>query len=124
MNISPIYILTGIAILSILCFSIVSLVTFIYIKYFDKKNETEWSKTSAFAILGVIAWIASTCAAIWLGSSHGILIFGLVAMAIFFSAMYFASAKLYKFSLLHHIILILLISLVVNPVWLSLAGII
>lgn len=124
MNISPIYILAGIAIVSVFCFAIVSLVTFLYIKYFDKKNETEWSRTSAFATLGVIAWILSTCVAIWLGSSHGLLVFGVVALAIFFSAMYLVSAKLYKFSPSHHIILILLISVVLNPVWLSLAGII
>lgn len=116
-------ILIGIFVLFSVSYILIGLYSTLYIKYLAKnKNEIKASKFLSIAIVS-LAWVLATFVSILAASGSGILVFAVISLLFIFGFNYFVCEKLLGLTGAHKLIYSLTLSIIFNPAWLSLLGV-
>lgn len=119
----PMNIALGMIILLLISYTLISLYTFLYIKY-AKKIKFERGKFFFAVSVVSLAWLVSTIFATMFYSNYGLLVFGGVSMTIIFGLNFFIVEKFLGISGKHKIFYCLALAVIMNPTWFSVLGII
>lgn len=119
----PMNIATGMLLIFLISYVLVSLYTLLYLKY-ASKNKMKKSKFLLSVAVVTLAWFVSTIFATMFASSYGILVFTIVSMVLIFGFNFFISEKFLGMSGKHKIFYCFVLAVIINPTWFSLLGII
>lgn len=121
MNFNGWTILLGIFLLFAGSYALISLFTFLFIK-FAMKDKLKLKKFLALTIAAG-AWVVSTLLSFMLVSVYGAFIFAIVSAVIIFSALYYISKRFLSIDGKPKIVYSLTLAILLNPVWLFQLGI-
>lgn len=116
-------ILTGVFLLFLVSYLIVSLFNLIFLKVIKKKEDIKTAQLMLASVIVVLAWMVSTVLAIWVASSVNAVFFSLFALVLIFGFNYFLVEKFLGVSGKNKIIYSALLAVILNPGWLVLVGI-
>ncbi len=119
----PMTITTGMMLIFLISYILISIYTYIYLKF--TKVEKLKKKKFLFAIAVVsLAWLVSTIIATMFASSYGVLVFAAVSMVLIFGFNFFISEKFLGISGKHKVLYCFALSVIINPTWFSVLGIV
>jgi len=123
MQYNPINIVTGIIILYLVSYLLITLFTFIYLRL--SKNKTENKKRNIFLATALVslAWLVSTFVSVLVAATSGVLIFAIFSLLLIFGGSYFFAERMLDFNRKENIIYSVVASIIFNPVWLTFLGI-
>lgn len=116
-------ILTGIFLIFLLSYILITFFNILYINLFRIEPKVKFAKTLLASAIVTLAWIASTVIAIWVTASIGVLVFSIFALVLIFGFNYLLAEKLFGLTKKHRYIYPLLFGLILNPGWLVLLNI-
>jgi hypothetical protein len=116
-------ILTGIFLLFLFSYVLITVFNFIFMGAAGQGHKVKGVKMMLASAVVTLAWIISTVLAIWFTASIGVLVFSIFALVLIFGASYFLAEKLIGVTGKHKLIYSLLLAVLFNPGWLTLVGI-
>jgi hypothetical protein len=122
MKYDPTSILTGIFILFLVSYILVSLFNYAYLRVAKKAEKIKVAKIFLSAAVVSLGWMVATVLAIWVAASLNILIFSIFALLLIFGFNFFLAEKLIGVTGKHRIIYSLLLAIIFNPGWLTVIG--
>jgi len=124
MNYNALSIAAGALILYAITFIAITFLTFIYTAFAKNSHKLKAPKLFLGAAVATLAWEFIAYISVMFASFSGEFIYGLVAGFLVFGVLYFVSHKFLEFGTRDRIIYSLLVAIIINPVWLSVLGII
>lgn len=116
-------ILTGVFLLFLFSYVLITLFNFIFMGAIGLGHKVKGVRMVLASAVVTLAWIVSTVLAIWFTASIGVLAFSVFALILIFGACFFLSEKLIGVTGSHKLIYSLLLAVIFNPGWLTLIGI-
>lgn len=116
-------ILTGIFLLFLFSYILITLFNFVFLRVAGMKNNVRKTRMLLASVVVTLAWVVSTVLAIWFTASIGRLVFSIFSLLLIFGFNYFLAEKLIGISGTHKLIYSLLLAVLFNPGWLILIGI-
>lgn len=124
MNYNGSSVISGIVIMFFVSFILIAIITFIWASFAKNAHEIKLSKMLWNIAVSTLAWSVITYTVVALLSSYGKLIFGALSAFSLFLAFYFVFSRFLEFKTRDRIVYSMLIAIIVNPIWLSVLGII
>jgi hypothetical protein len=118
MQYNPINIVTGILVLFVISYVLISIFSFIYLGLTNGQN-VKGSKLLLSLVVVTLAWIISTFIGLMVTVSAGLLFFAVFSLLLIFGFSFLLSEKLLGVSGKSRIIYCLLLAILFNPAWLS-----
>ena len=121
MNYNPVTIISGLMLLFGISYLLISVYSYLYVKFATKSNIDKRKFWLAVAIV-TLAWVVATILSVMFASGAGFLLFAVVSMILIFAVNYFLVEKTLGITGKHKIFYSLALSVIINPVWYFLLG--